>query len=121
MSRKIIGDGEDNFLDGNRRDNYMDGRGGNDTLKGGRGDDINIGGNGDDVFVFNKGHDQDTIRDFTSGRDQIDLNGFGLGSFEALSQLFEQVGDNVVINFGRGDVLTIENILIADLSGTDFF
>lgn len=121
MARNYIGNNRNNFLDGDRHDNLLDGRGGQDTLKGGRGDDINIGGRGDDIFVFNRDHDRDTIRDFRSGHDQIDLNGFGLGSFRALSKLFVQDGDDVVINFGRGDVLTIEDILIADLSRDDFF
>lgn len=120
MARNFIGDRGNNFLDGDRDDNLLNGRAGDDTLKGGRGDDTNIGGLGEDIFVFKRGHDHDTIRDFRSGKDQIALGGFGLDSFRELSRLFEQVGDDVVIDFGRGDVLTIENIEVADLSRDDF-
>jgi ELWxxDGT repeat protein len=56
---------------------------GNDVLNGDAGSDILSGGSGADVFVFATishsphGPDNDTIKDFQNGMDQIDLSGFG--------------------------------------------
>ena len=120
--RRIVGTRGDDVLDGNRRDNILLGKAGDDILVGGRGDDVATGGRGADTFVFNKGHDHDLITDFQDGIDLIDLNGFGLsGGFRSLRQLFEQSGDDVVIDFGDGDTLTIADISISDLSRDDFF
>lgn len=54
--------------------------GGSDTITGGTGVDILTGGDGNDVFVYGSSNDStvtvyDTISDFTSGSDKIDLSG----------------------------------------------
>jgi len=76
----------DNILTGNSGANLLAGYGGNDTLAGGAGNDrLNggigndtlSGGIGNDVFVFdsvlNAASNKDTITDFTSGQDKIEL------------------------------------------------
>ena len=55
---------------------------GNDTLNGGSGDDRLAGGPGNDVFVFGPGDGADTVTDFSSGTDKIDLTAFGIESVE---------------------------------------
>jgi Ca2+-binding RTX toxin-like protein len=52
----------------------LSGRGGNDTLVGSPQDDILRGGAGADHFVFASRPDRDTIVDFVSGVDHIDLD-----------------------------------------------
>ena len=76
------GKGND-YMEGNEgRDNLFGGEG-NDRLVGGIGKDQLTGGKGADVFVFSSitesglGTNQDTITDFKSGQDKIDIDALG--------------------------------------------
>lgn len=76
--------GRDNLNGGNGND-VLDGGGGNDSLIGAAGDDVLIGGAGRDILTGGAGADafvldvletsanKDTIRDFVSGVDHIEL------------------------------------------------
>ena len=89
----IRGDSNDNRLDGNVGNDTIFGRGGDDTIVGNRGADTLDGGSGHDTFVYNSfldsgtgfinlgnfgrttmdfGHD--TIQNFETGVDKIDLS-----------------------------------------------
>ncbi len=108
-----IGGTNNDTLIGNAVANRLDGRAGNDTL---------TGGGGADTFVFAPGYKLDTITDFTTsgaGRDRIDLQAFGtIGGLAGLA--LSQVGANVVIDFGNGDRLTLNNVLLGNLTGDHF-
>jgi VCBS repeat-containing protein len=84
------GNGDDTLLGGSGND-VISGDDGNDILIGGSGDDILwggkgrdtlTGGDGEDIFVFTNVEDssrtgkRDTITDFESGKDKIDLSHF---------------------------------------------
>ena len=58
-------------------DNILNGGAGDDVLIGGAGADTLIGGEGADLFIIDDAVAADTIADFESGSDQIDLGGFG--------------------------------------------
>lgn len=66
-----------NVLSGLGGNDVLNGFEGNDTLIGGTGTDTLTGGAGDDVFVFANDGSTDTITDFQSGHDRIDLSGIG--------------------------------------------
>ena len=66
---------------------------GDDTLIGGPDDDRLAGGPGADVFVFGPGDGADTVTDFSSGTDRIDLTAFDIESIEAVDMT---TGDEVV-------------------------
>jgi VCBS repeat-containing protein len=72
--------------DGNDR---LDGGSGNDLLNGGLGNDLLTGSAGSDIFQFttapNATSNFDTITDFQSGSDVIQLENNGAGLFNALS------------------------------------
>ena len=53
--------------------NVLNGMGGDDVLKGFGGNDTLYGGAGNDLFVFAKDGSTDTIADFQTGADKIDL------------------------------------------------
>ena len=82
------GSGDDLIFGGSGNDQLIGGTN-NDTLDGGSGKDILTGGIGKDVFVFSNGDsgvatvDRDTIRDFKSGQDKIDLSHFTNPTFQA--------------------------------------
>jgi serralysin len=63
------------LLWGNDVANILTGLGGDDVLKGFGGNDTLIGGAGNDTFVFVKDGSVDTINDFLTGADKIDLTG----------------------------------------------
>nr|WP_222530775.1 calcium-binding protein [Azospirillum sp. 412522] len=77
-------------LIGNASANRLEGWEGNDTLSGGNGDDTLIGGNGSDLLVGGAGGDafrlfgydkwMDTIQDFQSGVDRIEIYGWSYGN-----------------------------------------
>ena len=64
IENAVGGQGNDLII-GNDVNNRIDGQGGNDTLKGGA---------GNDVFVFHNDKSTDTILDFQTGHDKIDLS-----------------------------------------------
>ncbi|MEM9619537.1 MAG: calcium-binding protein, partial [Pseudomonadota bacterium] len=69
--------------------------------------------------------DGETIADFTVGagsEDVITLNGFG-AAFDAFSDVqaaASQAGNDVVIDLGGGDTITLLNRLVGDLHQDDF-
>jgi Ca2+-binding RTX toxin-like protein len=97
--------------------NVFDGRGGDDTLTGGL---------GDDAFVFRLGEGSDAITDFSplaaSNNDVIQLVGFG-AAFDTFAEVMaaaSQNGADVVIDFGSGQTLTLQNLTLAALASADF-
>ncbi|QIG48153.1 hypothetical protein G5V57_10705 [Nordella sp. HKS 07] len=111
------------FVDGSGGNDTIRGSNFNDVLRGGAGDDT-IGGNagndtltgnaGADTFIFATGGDADIITDFVAGTDQIDLT--GVADVDTFGDLqMTQVGSAVVIDFGGGDKLTVNNMTIATL------
>ena len=57
------------------RRRVLRGYGGNDTLIGGTGNDTLKGDAGNDIFVFANDGSTDTISDFQTGADKVDLRG----------------------------------------------
>ncbi len=72
----FTGDSAANTLNGGAGNDSLSGGVGNDTLIGGLGNDTLSGGIGNDVFVFNSAtaNNLDTILDFTTGTDKIQLS-----------------------------------------------
>lgn len=142
----VIGGEGNDFIDGGRGDDNIEGGAGNDVLEGGRGDD-NInggagddlvcagsgddiinggtgndrleGGSGEDIFVFEMGTEQDTVLDFETGRDELDLTDFGFASFADVQAAAEDDGDDLVIDLGNGDSVTLVGVSEAELSQDD--
>jgi Ca2+-binding RTX toxin-like protein len=88
---QIFGNGDDNMLGGNIGNDTIFGGNGNDTIRGGVGDDNLTGGVGTDLFVYGSSNmywtdayndlesltfSHDTITDFTTGQDLIDISQF---------------------------------------------
>lgn len=118
----ITGDNGANALSGRGGDDVLNGLGKSDILHGGAGDDTLTGGAGKDRFVFNKGDDVDTITDFgvkVKG-EKIDLRDFDIDTYADLKSMMSVTSGDTHIAFGGGDVLIIEDTLIAQLSAGDF-
>ena len=133
------GSGDDNITGGSGRDTIfgdagddtIDGGSEKDTIYGGTGDDTLTGGGSADTFAFNEGGGNDTVTDFDTARDMIDLTLFNTAiTWEQLSAKITTVTDpndvNVVTglqidlsDFGGGtitlDGLTSTSDLTADM------
>ena len=128
----------DDAVDAGGGNDRLDGGNGNDTLLGGDGDDVISGGNGDDVvsggggndrlsggnggdrFVFGADGSIDTLLDFRSGQDKIDLSGLGIDAGDVKWQggkLFADIdSDGAFDDFTlivQGDAVKTADILFA--------
>jgi hypothetical protein len=74
----LTGTAFDDTLNGGAGADTLNGASGDDTLVGGNGSDLLTGGGGADAFVFNlapnASSNKDTITDFTSGTDMLQLS-----------------------------------------------
>lgn len=109
------GSGSDR-IDAGAGDDIIGGGIGSDRIVGGDGDDTMNGGSGSDTFVFGESDDHDVINGFQNNIDTLNLTGIdGLNTWAQLEDMATQSGANVVLNFGGGDTITINNITIAQL------
>jgi Ca2+-binding RTX toxin-like protein len=119
-----IGNAEGNNIHGNDANNTLKGLGGADLLFGGKGNDILVGGAGADMFIFQDGFGHDVIKDFTAGtgqHDVIDLSDVSsIANFSELKHHVEQHHDNLLIDAGNGDMITLLNVSKGDLHASDF-
>ncbi|GIX14759.1 MAG: hypothetical protein KatS3mg118_2718 [Paracoccaceae bacterium] len=97
-------EGRDWLYGGSQRD-YLDGGAGNDLL---------VGGGGRDTFDFAPGMDRDTVRRFQDDLDILRFTGFG--SEADVLATARQEGSDVVFRLPGGDRLTVEDVLLADIS-----
>ncbi|SMX29592.1 Bifunctional hemolysin/adenylate cyclase precursor [Pelagimonas phthalicica] len=130
----MAGDGDDRLWGGGGNDELHGGagndrltaygNGGRVILNGGTGDDILVAGYSDDVIVFTAGDGADTLSGFHTGgpTDAIDLSGFGTGlaEFDDVMALASQQGDDVLLDFGNGDSILIQNVNLDDFTVDDF-
>jgi len=118
------GAGADSILGGNGFDVLLGGDD-NDILDGGASNDILFGHGGDDTFRFANGGGTDTLRDFVAGAssgDVIQLMGFG-AAFDTFAEVIAAStddGTDTTIDFGGGDVIIVENILVGGFAADDF-
>ncbi len=107
-------------LFGEAGDDLLFGGTANDRLNGGDGNDTINSGSGYDVFIFKAGDDADVYSSFTNAYDKIDLQSFNFAAFTAVKALAHQAGLGVVIDFGNGDSVTLNNFTMAQLTSGDF-
>ena len=118
----LYGGTNHDVIDGGEGDDYVSGASGNDTLTGGGGADMLVGGSGADTFVFGAGFGTDTISDYQSGLDRIQL-AKDVWDDEDLTEeeLLEEFGtavdsDTFVIDFSPNEQITIEGNYGFDLA-----
>jgi len=111
----ITGDAGLDALFGGDGDDVMDGGLGGDLLDGGTGNDTMTGGNHADTFVFGLGYDADTVTDYETGIDKIEIDDALWGGGLTASQVadtyatLDVTGTIVTFDFGTGDILELQN------------
>jgi serralysin len=114
------GDGND-LLVGSTANDELYGDRGNDILIGGPGTDLLFGGDGNDRFLFNQIGATDTIGDFQTGIDKIDLTDIDANSSVVGNQSFTFIGSAAFTgNAGELRVYnagSIGNVVAIDVNG----
>lgn len=93
---------------------------GDDVMVGGRGNDQLGGRGGADIFGFFHGSGSDTITDFVSATDKMDLSKLGFETYQQVMDATTDVGGNAVIALGGGDQVTVRGVTKAQLQSGDF-
>jgi Ca2+-binding RTX toxin-like protein len=124
----FLGDGgKDKFIGTDGKDKFW-GMGGNDTIKAGGGKDKIDGGKGNDklsggddnvkdTFIFGAKSGKDVITDFDVKKDVLEI-AKGLNGIKNAGDVLDhatQKGDNVVIDLGGGNKITLKGVDLDDL------
>lgn len=117
----VAGGGNDTIKAGGGED-IVRGSGGRDVIDGGSGADLLIGGGSKDTFVFRNNSGDDIVRDFRAGKDTLDLSRVrDIDDFsDLITNHVNELDAGLVIAVSGSSNVTIENVLIADLSESDF-
>jgi hypothetical protein len=132
----LTGDSGDDKLWGGRAKDILNGGDGNDRITGGLGKDRLTGGAGGDTFVYEKLQDKgDTITDFASNQDAIDLRQILAGPSYTSTNKFadyvklEQLGSDTVVRHdvdgktksgGFEKFVLLENVNASSLTAKNF-
>ena len=116
---RLIGTNQSDAIFGGAGNDTIAGDGGNDIIDGGTGNDFIYGEAGADTFVFTEGSGFNTVNDFVSGTDRIDVSDFGFSDFNDLNLV---VQNNTVVLFldANTSVALVGVRNIDDLSADDF-
>ncbi|MGL4967259.1 MAG: M10 family metallopeptidase C-terminal domain-containing protein [Inquilinus sp.] len=120
----LFGGKGNDFIVGSSSWDFLVGGAGDDRLIGRHSDDWLMGGAGNDIFAYSErwfGHD--TIADFDTNGDRIDLSYLNVADIDSLRPFMTQDGSDVVIDLGSigfEESIRIENVALASLSNADF-
>ncbi len=113
----VYGGNGNDILHGGKNDDTISGGNGNDTISGDLGNDILEGGTGADIFVFNGNFGADIITDFNRDEDIIQLSNT---SNKQIMDYIKYSGNDSIIDFGNGNLITIWGVGNGGLSTDDF-
>ena len=132
----IVGSEEDDSVSSNAGvdiimggsgDDTLRGQGDADVIRGGSGADTIEGGAGADTFVFGRGHGSDTITDFDTDEDTINLSAFGADlSYSDLTITATTDGTGTIITVpgedgeNNGITITLEGVTSTDVTADIF-
>ncbi|WP_160116440.1 calcium-binding protein [Ruegeria sp. AU67] len=114
----VIGSDDGDVIVGSDLENVLNGADGDDLLNGEGGNDVLIGGEGADTFLFQGTFGDDTISDFETGVDRIQIGDLGPDFDGGPSTV--QDGDDAVISFGDAGSIRLAGVNAADLTENDF-
>lgn len=109
LGDKIVGNNNGNILIGGTGNDTITGGTGNDSIKGRTGNDTLTGSGGHDTFTFASGFGQDTITDFNSSMDTIDLSAFSGQAFQLKGS-----GSSALLTIGSSSI-RLSNETVSDL------
>ena len=131
LQHEVFGNSGGNTLSGlSNRTNYLAGFGGDDTLNGANRSDVIVGGSGNDImtgnggirdtFVFNPNFGKDTITDFRTALDVIEIDNSLFANFADVLAHTTDIAGDAVIAFDANNTITLTAVLKANLTQNDF-
>ena len=118
----MLGNNDNNRINGGEGCDVLNGCDGNDTLIGEAGSDILNGGAGADVFVFGEDTGYDIIEDFEAGEgrtDRVKIDHYQFDDFEDILDSMTQTEDGVILTIDSGTIL-FHDLQISDFHADDF-
>ncbi|TNE63966.1 MAG: hypothetical protein EP335_08265 [Alphaproteobacteria bacterium] len=121
----VSGGAGDDTLFGGAGDDTVSGGTGDDLIYAGAGDDILAGGAGTDAFYFGATSGNDTVSDFDTGEDVLNLafSGAGFATLAAVtaaaSETSQDGEDGLLIDLGGGQSVFLVGLGLDDLAGMD--
>lgn len=113
VANAITGSASANLLSGRAGNDTIDGDSGADSLVGGSGNDLLTGGGGADVFIYSGSNlGTDTITDYESGLDEVQL----AGGLTVASNI--QSGSDSIVTLSSGDIITLLGVAPGDIEFT---
>ena len=120
LHQDLNGDGlTTTVLDGHLGGQTLTAGDGPTTLIGGPNDILNAGADAD-TFVFPTGFGSNTVNGFAPGTDAIQFDHTMFADFAAVQSHMQQVGPDVVITHDPQNVVTLHDVLLANLHVSDF-
>ncbi len=118
----LYGYANDDSLFGDDGNDELNGGSGGDTLSGGAGTNTLNGGSGVDTFLISAGTtgETDTITDFTSGTDQIQINEAGYETFTAIQAAMSSNSNGTLITLASGRQIELQGVTMNSLTANDF-
>ena len=102
---------------GNSSDNIVYGTAGNNVIDGGGADDSLLGGDGADTFVFTMtSNGRDIVVDYVPTVDFLRFSSQHYADANDVLNHSEQVGSNVVVTHDSFNVITLQNVMLNELS-----
>ncbi|AQR61207.1 hypothetical protein BZG35_05725 [Brevundimonas sp. LM2] len=109
---------------GNGLDNLLISTGWRNLLEGGQGNDVLSDQSASTTrFQFNAGDGSDVVYGFAAkgaGADLIKLTGYGYSTFAEIKSHMTQAGSDVLIKHDNGDQVLIKDMVVANLSASNF-
>jgi VCBS repeat-containing protein len=116
----IVGESGPTALDGSAGDmNVQAGNSGHQWLFGGNGDTL-TGGSSADTFMFAPGFGEETINNFNTAHDVIDLPASLVQNFATVQADMHMSGANTVITVDGTDAITLSNVAAQNLQAHNF-
>lgn len=114
---KLYGDSGNDLLNAGQGNDFMYGGIGDDLLDGGAGNDYMSGNNDSDTYIFGRGDGQDTIDNFDTGLNKVDVVLFKADVLPSDISI-SRVNTNLVLKInGTADSLTVVSYFDQDVAG----
>lgn len=113
---KLVGLVGDDQLNGGLGNDRIFGNSGDDLISGDAGNDRLTGQFGADTFIHQPGDGRDSITDFDSTQDVLDLRLHGFADIDAVRAALSDAARGAFLDLGGGEGLIFENLTVAGLS-----
>jgi len=117
---RLVGLVGDDVINGGAGNDRIFGNSGADVIDGGLGNDVVTGQQGADQFIIGLAEGRDTITDFNTAEDQVNLIAHGFADFAAVLAATTDINGTATIALGGANLVRLQGVVEADLAKDDF-